>query len=64
MLLLKKELHRPPNELDDCIAWMKYFFPGEHWSVNIVGKSRTILDYLEHCKYKLSRRLGYCDENL
>ena len=37
--------------------------PGEHWSVNIVGKSRTILDYLEHCKYKLSRRLGYCDDS-
>ena len=51
------------NLLDDCIAWMKYYFPGEHWSVNIVGKSRTILDYLEHCKYKLSRRLGYCDDS-
>ena len=51
------------NLLDDCIAWMRLYFPGERWSVNKMGKSRTIVDYLEHCKDKLSRGLGYWDDS-
>ena len=38
------------NLVDDCIGWMKHYFPWERWLVNKVGKSRTIVDYLEHCK--------------
>ena len=50
------------NLVDDCINWMKHYFPEERWSLG-KGKSRTIVDYLEHCKYKLSRGLGYWDDS-
>ena len=51
------------NLVDDCIGWMNHYFPGELWSVNKSGNSRTIVDYLEHCKFKLSKGLGYWDDS-
>ena len=51
------------NLVDDCIGWMNHYFPGERWSVNKSGNSRTIVDYLEHCKFNLSKGLGYWDDS-
>eukprot|EP00091_Calanus_sinicus_P021550 TRINITY_DN6434_c0_g1_i2.p1 TRINITY_DN6434_c0_g1~~TRINITY_DN6434_c0_g1_i2.p1 ORF type:complete len:215 (-),score=80.04 TRINITY_DN6434_c0_g1_i2:101-745(-) len=52
------------NLVDDCINWLKTYFPNDRWSVNPKGgKSRTHIQYLEHCKEKLSRGLGYWDDS-
>jgi len=51
------------NLVDDCINWLKTYFPKDKWSVNSNGKSRTHIQYLEHQKEKLSRGLGYWDDS-
>ena len=54
------------NLLEDCISWMKLYFPQERWSTKVgrgAGRGRTIVDYLEHCQEKLSRGLGYWDDS-
>eukprot|EP00092_Neocalanus_flemingeri_P036013 GFUD01039212.1.p1 GENE.GFUD01039212.1~~GFUD01039212.1.p1 ORF type:complete len:667 (+),score=167.98 GFUD01039212.1:101-2101(+) len=52
------------NLIDDCISWLKTYFPTDRWSVNPKGgKSRTHVQYLEHQKEKLSRGLGYWDDS-
>jgi len=51
------------NLVDDCINWLKTYFPNDKWSVNKGGNSRTHIQYLEHQKDKLSRGLGYWDDS-
>jgi len=51
------------NLVDDCINWLKTYFPKDKWSVNAKGSSRTHIQYLTHQKEKLSRGLGYWDDS-
>ena len=49
--------------VDDCIKWLKEYFPNDKWSVKNNSKSRTHIQYLTHMKDKLSRGLGYWDDS-
>jgi len=51
------------NLIDDCIEWLKMYFPNHKWSVKNNSKSRTHIQYLTHMKDKLSRGLGYWDDS-
>jgi len=51
------------NLIDDCIEWLKMYFPNHKWSVKKSSKSRTHIQYLTHMKDKLSRGLGYWDDS-
>ena len=51
------------NLIDDCINWLRMYYPNDKWSVKNNSKSRTHIQYLTHMKDKLSRGLGYWDDS-
>jgi len=50
--------------IDDCILWLKQYYPRETFSISGNGKCRTHIDVLEHMKRKLNQGLGYWDDSL
>ena len=50
--------------IDDCILWLKRYFPTETFSISGNGKCRTHIDVLEHMQRKLSQGLGYWDDSI
>ena len=51
------------NLIDECINWLKNYYPDAKWSLNQERSSRTFIQYLEKMKLKLSMKKGYWDDS-
>ena len=51
------------NVLDDCISWMKHYFPHEKFETTTLWKDKTIVEYFEQCKKSRARGLKNTDRS-
>ena len=52
------------NLIDECIAWLRLHYPGDRFSLEGAGTTRTHVQALEHIKRKLAMGRGYWDDSI